>query len=146
LKDGHLYLSLVGDPTLVATGLPNQVALLSLANSTGTPNVDVVMAISNDGGNSFGNLTLISDENSDATSQGCVAAPQSLDQPKLVMEKGGTNVGWAYWNAKQLSAQFCDQGTYWNPYVRRIQFTTVAPFVSSMSGVRDVRRLSTRRP
>ena len=122
LGDGNVYASSGSDTTILATGRPSQLALVTLGNSTGNAVVDVVMAISNNLGNSFGNVFPISDNTSNATISGCgqSTTPPSpnLDQPKVVMEGTTTHAAWVYWAAHDISFGTC----YWHPFARKVWF------------------------
>ena len=121
MADSAPYAATAGDPALVATGCPGQLALASLGGSATNPAVDIVMAISNDGGNSFKNLKRMSDNTSAGT---------GVDQPKLVMEEPGTQVGWVVW------ANFNNP---WAAFGRRLHFNCATGDIDPPGPITDLR-------
>ncbi len=107
MSDGAPYGRSRSNPWLVATGWPNQIAMVTLANSAtqapGAQPVDVILTISNDGGNSFKNLFVVS-----------LGATGVVDQPKITIEQH-THVGYVVWASRTGSDP-------WHPYTRRFHF------------------------
>ncbi len=152
LTDGTQYVGTAGDPALVPTGWPNQLAYFEPAVSTASQNSattsDIVMFLSRDGGQTFGpngNLpggglcgpqcfAMVSDSNSDGAAG---AQPGFADQPTASLEWDGVqpagpnqpHVVWVNWRNRNSSLS---QGLSRN-WIRRLHFESDGTIDSSGS-------------
>lgn len=139
LSDGSPYMGGRGDPSLIWTGWANQFAYVTLAESIASFNgtdgpawppdnpIDVVVAVSNDGGQTFGPA---SGPGNGCTAPACfaiVSTPQSsgmdtsggfVDQPVIVAEQPATHVAWVTWD--NINVPFNGGGK--RPWIRRLHF------------------------
>ncbi len=125
MSDGNPYGATTGNSVIAATGWADQLVLVSLAGSTvsglGRP-TDVVMAISNDAGNSFKNLivlTNVCDQN----------AAIGVDQPKVVMEQQ-THVAYVVWGSNRTGN--------WRGWMSRVHFGKNDPLPTSFASPIDM--------
>jgi hypothetical protein len=138
MSDGSKYFGGGSDPNVIATGWPNQFAYVTLGVSVkshqgkdsnaghkklpaDTP-IDIVVAVSNDGGMTFGpalgtgTFFLVSDYQSSAINSD---QPKSfVDQPSVATEQGGTHVAWVSWD--NINVGFNGGGK--RPWIRRLHF------------------------
>jgi hypothetical protein len=132
LSDGSPYMGGRGDPSLIWTGWSNQFAYVTLAESVASFNgtdgpawkpdnaIDVVVAVSNDGGQTFGPASGTGnfDVVSNPQSSGIDTSGGFVDQAVIVAEQPSTHVAWVTWD--NINVPFNGSGK--RSWIRRLHF------------------------